>query len=369
MTEPDITLPVVTATAPTMMAPLPQTVQPLSPESRETLQQQGFPPGLMDELASSKVKYPMRFWIIDNSGSMGIPDGHRLAGSKEKIQIAPCSRWAELQGAVKYHTELAGLLEAPTVFRLLNDPGRINGPQEFSVAVTQHSSVYVQVEHAKEIIDRETPHGTTPLTAHVLELCGRIGQMRDSLKTSGQTVVVVIATDGLPNDSTAFLQALQQLQTLPVWIVIRLCTDDDQVVDYYNELDEKLEMPLEVLDDFLGEGTEVHKVNPWLNYGLPLHRCREMGHSHRVLDMLDERLLSKDELVDFCKLLFGADMLNGAPDVHANWKEFSAFLGKLVKQQGNQWDPVNKKNEPWINMKKLEKAYGDRRGFGLFRRK
>lgn len=59
-----------------------------------------------------------------------------------------------------------------------------------------------------------------------------------------------------------------------VWVVIRLCTDEQPVVDFYNALDSVLELPLEVLDDHLNEAKECHQFNSWLNYALPLHRCK-----------------------------------------------------------------------------------------------
>jgi hypothetical protein len=62
-------------------------------------------------------------------------------------------------------------------------------------------------------------------------------------------VAIVLATDGLPmsgdhrQSSSAkleFVQALKSLEGLPVWVVIRLCTDDESVVEFYNDLDSQL---------------------------------------------------------------------------------------------------------------------------------
>ena len=44
------------------------------------------------------------------------------------------------------------------------------------------------------------------------------------------------------------------LSQLPVKIIFRLCTDNDQVVDFFSSLDSKLDC--DVLDDFWGEVRE-----------------------------------------------------------------------------------------------------------------
>lgn len=178
-------------------------------------------------------------------------------------------------------------------------------------------------------------------------------------------VAVILATDGLPTDDQGyggdeitqeFIRALRGLEGLPIWLVIRLCTDEANVTDFYNQLDGMLELSLEVLDDFLGECKEVQANNPWLNYALPMHRCRELGYHDRLFDLIDERALTKGELRDFCVLLFGTDYAQ-VPDPVVDWKGFITYIQGRLTQEQPQWNPVRKKIKPWISIKKLNKMY------------
>lgn len=339
----------------------------------------GFPSGLAQELGNTRITYPLRFWVVDNSGSMQTSDGHQLRGTLEALRVVDCNRWTELQGAVEFHAELAGLLEATTVFRLLNDPGPRVGPQEFSVAETTSasSSIKEDVETAKGIISRAEPRGVTPLTQHILEIRRRIESVESTLRSNGHQAVIVLATDGLPSNQVGespeyvkqeFIRALKSLQSLPVWVVVRLCTDNSDVVDFFNSLDAVLELPLEVIDDFMGEAKEIQRVNKWLNYALPLHRCREMGYNHRIFDLLDERVLNKDELRQFLTLLFGRTAMENAPDPAVDWSGFASVVARAVQAEGKQWNPSTKKLDYWIDLKQLDKTYG-KGGFRLFGRK
>eukprot|EP00980_Cylindrotheca_fusiformis_P008480 scaffold1794_cov107-Cylindrotheca_fusiformis.AAC.7 len=351
----------------------------LSEDKVHRLKNQGFTNGLIHALARNVQVFPLRIWVVDNSGSMSSGDGHRMVATSKKqdVRLVPCSRWAELQETVDYHAQMAALLVAPTVFRLLNDPGRIVGPQQFSIAEQhQHphdnstSSTMIQKELklVQLTMKQATPSGVTPLSDHVNEIRSNIMELRDELIQNGQRVTVVLATDGLPTDDfgissesvrNEFVQSLRSLEGLPIWLVIRLCTDEESVTEYYNQLDSQLELSLEVLDDFMGEAQEVYEHNPWLNYALPIHRIREMGFHHRLFDLLDERLLTLDEVREFLILLFGLDRFDGVPDHHVEFHDFLTSLERIIHDEKKQWNPVSKKMQYWVDMKQLKKSFSD----------
>lgn len=343
--------------------------KPLDAEEMRRLKDQGFTEGLAEALALNCISFPLRIWVVDNSGSMQMPDGHRIVPTAKKndVKIVSCSRWDEICECVKYHVDMAALLEAPTNFRLLNHPGATVGNQQFGVAEAGAEMIQRDVGTAKSILSKARPGGVTPLASHIRDIHQAVKGMSQTLQREGKRVVIVLATDGLPTDehgyggdiqNAEFVSALRQLEGLPVWVVIRLCTDEEPVVDFYNNLDEQLELSLEVLDDFVAEAEEVYEHNKWLNYALPLHRCREMGFHDRVFDLIDERPLSRSELRDFCVLIFGRGRFDGVPDPALDWGGFLSSVDRMLSQERPQWNPVKKKMTPWIDLKKLNKAYG-----------
>jgi len=352
-----------------VLVPQPSSKQ-LSNDETLTLKDQGYTSGLINSIARSNVTFPLRIWIVDNSGSMMNGDGHRLVetGYSNDVKFVSCTRWAEIQETVEYHIKIAALLGAPTVFRLMNDPGKMAGPQQFSIGERGSDSIPEDVNLALNTIRAASPIGVTPLSDHVREIRENVMAMRDALMQQGQRVVIVLATDGLPSNNYGvsnsgtlkeFKDCLRSLEGLPVWIVVRLCTDEDQVVDFYNDLDCELELSLEVIDDFVGEAEEIYEYNKWLNYALPLHRIREMGFSHKLFDLLDERALTKDELRQFFLLMFGEASLDGTPDPQIDWEGFLKCIDRIANREKKQWNPMKKRMTPWVDTKRLNSVYGD----------
>lgn len=347
---------------------------------------QGFTCGLASTvLESSQKAFALRIWVVDNSGSMSARDGHRVVPEEKKelkrydksstvsvgggdevgCRIESCTRWEEICETVRYHAHLAAIMETPTIFRLLNDPGSNVGQQQFSIAEEGSEYIEEDLEIMENIISCAKPEGVTPLSKHIKEIREGLFSIASQLRSSGQKVCIVIATDGLPTDeegyggpdiTNEFIASLKSLEGLPIWLVIRLCTDEPQVCQFYSDLDGELEISLDVIDDFMDEATEVTKHNQWLTYAYPLHCLRELGINDRVFDMIDERPLTRGELYNFCCVLFGVRSL---PDPAVEWVNFVKSIERLQKRETKVWNPTKTKKTTWIDLRKLHAEHGD----------
>jgi len=343
----------------------------LTPSLLSQLHHTGLTKGLATAVRDNALVFPLRVWIIDNSGSMNLVDGHRIVESSRtrQVQIVEATRWEQVLESVNYHAHLASVMNAPTTFRLLNrhqgrthEPTIVKNGNEFTVA--HHGYNPSEAPAVRSFMSRLSPGGMTPLTAHIDHIRYSIlTPLISQLRATGQKVAVIIATDGLPTNRDGycnqhtkdqFIASLRSLEGLPVWIVIRLCTDEDEIVDFYKEIDRQLELSVEVLSDYICEAEDVYEHNKWLNYGLPLHRCRELGFDNRLFELMNERALTKGEIQQFCSVLFGEDAFDGVPDPYEDFDGFLSNLDRIMASSDlNQFNPITKKMEPWINTKRL----------------
>jgi hypothetical protein len=198
--------------------------------------------------------------------------------------------------------------------------------------------------------------GGTPLCRHIREVTAKIREMEPMLRQQGQRAAIIIMTDGEASDGD-LAAAMAPLQHLPVWVVVRLCTDEDKIVQYWNNIDEKLELDIDVLDDLLSEGAEVFAHNPWLNYNEPLHRMREFGVYFKEFDMIDEARLSLDQIRAVCCILFDVP-LDTIPHPGLSFDSFVSKVHQLNSSHPKLYGLGHKRLLPPIDIPQLKWIYG-----------
>jgi len=183
--------------------------------------------------------------------------------------------------------------------------------------------------------------------------------MEADLRATGNKVAIIIMTDGEASDGD-LAAAMKPLQQLPVWVVVRLCTDDEKVVNYWNSIDEHLEIDMDVLDDMLGESEEVYSANPWLTYSEAFHRMREFGVHMKELDLIDEQLLSPDQVRIVCGMLFKIPP-SEIPHPEAEFNRFVSFIQSTNNAGPRVFNLNNKKLSPLVDVDKIRYLYSPTR--------
>jgi len=351
--------------------PFPERPKEVDEDRLSNLQYNGFTKGLTASMIENSDTYCVRYFIIDNSGSMNNADGKKLVENMDgkSHRIVQCTRWEEIGESVNYHATLAGLMAAPTIFRFVNKPGG-KVCQEFSVAAESVDPTKIDEERkeVRKIMKKVSPHGYTPLCEQLKYLIDTIQPMSDLLLENGQKAVITIATDGMPTDRNGkstkeieknFVELLRKLHNFPVWIVISLYTDDDEVISFYDELDMDLELSVDVIEGYFGEANKVVSKNPWMNYGYALHQMREIGLEKRFYDFIDERRLTRSELRSYCCSIFGEEFDDSIPDPSSDWNGFVSEIQRLNRTTAKTYDPVKRKALPWIDVREMERLFGD----------
>ncbi len=265
------------------------------------------------------------------------------------MEIIPCSYWAEMIATVEDHIWMADLLGLTTVFRYL----RGESGEEFSVGKYGDVSIDEALDriHRCQVKERRPPWEL--LFQHIR------GQITE-WNRSGAPVVLVMSGMRIPSDEESaqtFYNAAKSLKGLNLTIVIRMSSNDPKAFKYFWSLQRHLNIC--VVADYLEHQRLASRENPWLNYSLPLHRSREMGFMPRLLDTLDQRLLTKDELRLLLVALFGRRVMLECPDLHTEWSDFYHFLLEVNENEGRHWRLHTNTMEPWIDMRVLHELYGD----------
>jgi hypothetical protein len=94
------------------------------------------------------------------------------------------------------------------------------------------------------------PMGESPLCAQMEHIIEEIEAFSPHLVQQQKRATLIIATDGEPSDGDLG-KLLTRIQTHPVSIVVRICTNDRQVLRFWDTLDRELGLTLDVVDDLM----------------------------------------------------------------------------------------------------------------------
>lgn len=212
----------------------------------------------IDEVISESSGYEIIF-VPDNSGSMR--NGNRMRDLKDNAMIV-CDIGPAADGdGMDIH-----------FLNELRDPKTGQ-----TLRVLRNIKCGEQIKHLFDV----QPSGSTPLTNVVGEI------MREY---TAKPKIIIIATDGQPDNKVSFESLLMNRDVDRNRISILLCTDDKEVVRYWNRLDKEIPR-LDVIRVYDKELKEVRKVQGRkFPYTKDDHIARLFATCYiEEYDMLDEK--------------------------------------------------------------------------------
>ena len=203
------------------------------------------------------------------------------------------SRWDEVAKAVREIAGLANAAKAPTEIRFLNNS------QPIVVGTEEAKGDELAIIATQLAVE---PHGQTPICAQLLEVIKQVKNMESELRKSQKVALLVIMTDGESSDGS-IIETLKALEGFPVQVIVRISTEEKEVVDYWQNINSELDLDIYVLEGYEWESNLVQARNSWLTYGEPLHQIRAFGIAVPGVNTLSYRQLNKENIKSICELL------------------------------------------------------------------
>lgn len=325
----------------------------------------GLPWGLAELLAEEDSAISVRVFLLDNSASTAKSDGRMLAAMPDRrcFEFANSSRWEEIKATAVDQSWWSARVGARAEFVVVNP---LPSGRDTFVVDCEAGDPSGQVLELKKFLDCHGSSGRTPLVQRIQDIRTRLlnrKYLRDH-------VTLTIVTDGLPTigdpggedatevgevERSSFVQELRTFaETFNSSLIIRLATDDATVIDYYNQIDDEVDLPLDILDDVQGESAEIHMAgNGWLTYTPMIHRIREAGVMDKLFDLLDERPLDAPEIATFLGYVLrkrGDPKLPSDPDILYQTVEAAVNAADLA------FDGKSAKMAPPVSLKLLSKT-------------
>ena len=216
---------------------------------RQYIERIGLPEACITAIASMYEKMNARIWVVENSRAMQKKDSKLIKATANLDRIVKkegVSRWEELSQCIDFHSKMAARCWIPTKFWLVNDPGK-KTPKRFGLCWGKKDDVSAELDQVKDVVTALTlDTKVNPLTRQIRKIEDYLSKEATRLEERDEFVGVIVCTQGVPTDENGnkgsgvvkdFVKSLVSLSRLPVKIYFRLCTDDDDVIDFYHTLD------------------------------------------------------------------------------------------------------------------------------------
>ena len=188
---------------------------------------------------------------------------------------------------------LASCANALTEIRLINNSS--------PVIVGQSKSIEDEFTRVAALLSSE-PSGQTPICAQLNKIVRKVKKMEGRLRKSNRNALIFVMTDGTSSDGDV-ANALRPLVGFPVQIIIKIFTDEKEIIDYWHEVNSNLNLDITILKNVKDVAGACARKNSWLTYGEPLLLLRGFGVKIPGLDVMSYRQLNRDRIKDVCHIL------------------------------------------------------------------
>ena len=265
-------------------------------------------------------------------------------------RYAPCTRWDEVTHSVKVISDIASAAETPTEIRLLNnaEPVVVGSSTDNTLNRITLSAILCK-----------KPQGLTPICMQLCAIVEQLKRLESILKYSDKVILLIIMTDGESTDGD-IIDILKPLEGIPIQIIIRVCTAEREISEYWHNINAQLDIEIHVLHDIFAEAMEVYENNPWITYAEPLQKAREFGLMVPEIEKLGKRQLSKSEIKSVIDILLATadseksgNIYVDLPDIEIDWLEYVEAVYGAFRDVKDVYCPITKQLRPWINFDAL----------------
>lgn len=193
-----------------------------------------------NELIVDKCVYSV--YIIDNSGSMDHYNDGKIFSTRPDGKIDKMlgvKRWDEAVSKTIQIAQYNLNRKMTSAYYLLNPNHATNWVLKKDYIIVNDIDDFTILKQV--LLNSSNIRGATPLDVVTNNMKESLRTLVNSENYKHMPICYNIITDGEPTNKIAFETSIRNLsKSYCVFLVINLCTDDDAIVDYYNDLDKKI---------------------------------------------------------------------------------------------------------------------------------